>query len=70
MKSWKNLTHWGDWRPREGQLYYYIDRDKVVRKEMWMGINNNEDNEAHYKTGNIYETEEKAKEKLGQTINR
>ncbi len=28
---------------------------------MWMGMKNNDDNEKHYKQGNIFETEDKAK---------
>lgn len=60
-KSWKNLPHWHDWRPREGQYYYFVDKDKNIRKEMWMGIDNNSNNEEHYKSGNIYQSEEQAK---------
>lgn len=63
-KSWKNLPHWKNWRPREGQFYYYITPSKEINKEMWMGMKVYSYNSDHYKAGNIYESEEQAKRAL------
>lgn len=60
-KSWQDLPHWINWRPRRNYKYYFLKLSGEIGKRTWHGMRDVE-NKLNMDEGNIFQTRPEAKE--------